>query len=577
VRPGAVPDAAANSLDELVQLAAGVAPAETLAALREARTRKAESVLNIAVLGEFKRGKSTLINALVGREVLPMGALPLTSGVTIVRAAPADRVTVRFGDGRTESAALGDLADYVTEAANPENERDVDSVTVELSAVRVTPGLQLIDTPGIASVHEHNTEATLSFLSRVDAGLCVLAADQPLTGRERDFLIEAAQFAPRLIIAVNRIDRLTPSDLDEALAFLTRALREPLGGNVELIPVSALVGTGVERLRNRLVELTEREGGSIRGESERRAGHRLAAETGRTARIEITALRLPLDDLERRSRLFEERLEDLRSAQAQAEDSLDRGLERLVADRLDEPLSHFADERFEPLRAELRVFARAVHLPQRTPFGRSLDAWVDRRVKDEFDALVPRLEHDVGEELAALERAHSGRTAAILAELQAVSRELFAADSLDAMPRPGLRAPSKFSFKLHDVRHALDQLITACRRALPGPLGRRLMLRDAEVRLRRMLDRHAGRLRGELAGRAREAVAEYERELASLVSDAATAIRGAVERAQQERARGEDQTRFRLADLERAARRSDQIALMLSGPTGSESKVGEVS
>jgi hypothetical protein len=72
-------------------------------------------------------------------------------------------------------------------------------------------------------------------------------------------------------------------------------------------------------------------------------------------------------------------------------------------------------------------------------------------------------------------------------------------------------------------------------------------------------------------------VAEYERELASLVSDAATAIRGAVERAQQERARGEDQTRFRLADLERAARRSDQIALMLSGPTGSESKVGEVS
>ena len=139
-----------KALDELAALGTE-ADREQIESLRE---RLAAARLRVLVAGEAKRGKSTLINALLGREVLPVGVTPLTSVATAVRFGDDPRVEVRFADGHEEKQPLAALWDLVTERGNPGNRRRVADVTVYLDAPLLAHGVELVDTPGTGSVFE---------------------------------------------------------------------------------------------------------------------------------------------------------------------------------------------------------------------------------------------------------------------------------------------------------------------------------------------------------------------------------------------------------------------------------------
>ena len=106
----------------------------------------------------------------------------------------------------------------------------------------------------------------------------------------------------------------------------------------------------------------------------------------------------------------------------------------------------------------------------------------------------------------------------------------------------------------------LDYVVTAGRRAVPGALGRRMAVRDAEDRLLQMADRHAGRLRSALVERVREAVTRYQRELSALVDQAVAAIEAAVQRATTQRSQGEPEVRRRAGELEGLRHRAESLA-----------------
>jgi len=117
--------------------------------------RIATQRFHIAVLGEFKRGKSTLVNALIGQPLLPSGVVPLTTVATEVHFG-SEQTTVIFADGRRRIVAPDVLGDDVTERGNPSNTKHVDRVEVAVGTAFGAPGLVLVDTPGIASVNQHN-------------------------------------------------------------------------------------------------------------------------------------------------------------------------------------------------------------------------------------------------------------------------------------------------------------------------------------------------------------------------------------------------------------------------------------
>jgi ribosome biogenesis GTPase A len=151
--------AALDSLGEL----AGDADLVALAALRD---RLNSARLRVLVAGEAKRGKSTLANALLGREVLPTGVTPLTAvPATVVRARPGEEgIEVSFSSGGTERFPLSELELFGTERGNPGNCRHVSAITVGLDAPILDRGVEIVDTPGTGSVHAHNTAAAAEAL-----------------------------------------------------------------------------------------------------------------------------------------------------------------------------------------------------------------------------------------------------------------------------------------------------------------------------------------------------------------------------------------------------------------------------
>jgi hypothetical protein len=94
------------------------------------RQKLLEESFSFVVAGQFKRGKSSLINALLGAPVLPTGVVPLTSIVTILQNGSSARVRIHFKDGNDIEVAPEALSRYVTERGNPRNEKRIDPVVV---------------------------------------------------------------------------------------------------------------------------------------------------------------------------------------------------------------------------------------------------------------------------------------------------------------------------------------------------------------------------------------------------------------------------------------------------------------
>jgi GTP-binding protein EngB required for normal cell division len=185
--------------------------------------------VDVAVFGRFKAGKSSFLNHLAGRAVLPIGVLPLTAIVTRLRHGPVERAAVRFLDGTVKSIPLDDIGLYVGENENPRNTKQVASVEVELPALQSLAPLEFVDTPGLGSAFTRNTEATLHWLPNVGAALVAVSADAPLSERDLNLLEQLRRHTPRIALLLTKADLLTESQRTEVRDFLRRELTERWG------------------------------------------------------------------------------------------------------------------------------------------------------------------------------------------------------------------------------------------------------------------------------------------------------------------------------------------------------------
>jgi ribosome biogenesis GTPase A len=114
----------------------------------ELRDKILTDTFNLVVVGQFKRGKTSLINALLGNAILPVSVAPLTSIVTIITYGEALRVSVHFNYGGTAEISSENIHEYVTEKGNPKNAKDVREVVLTYFSSYLRDGVRLIDTPG---------------------------------------------------------------------------------------------------------------------------------------------------------------------------------------------------------------------------------------------------------------------------------------------------------------------------------------------------------------------------------------------------------------------------------------------
>jgi hypothetical protein len=204
----------------------------------------AEDRFTLAVAGQFKRGKSSLMNAVIGRNLLPTGILPLTSAITILRFGPRERLVIsREKLSLDEEAPVAALPEYVTEEGNPGNRLRIKAVYVEFPSSFLRRGLEFVDTPGIGSAIAANTATTYDFIPQCDAVLFVTSADGPLAEAELAFLDRIRLYVRKIFFVVNKMDLLAPGEREGVLRFIADGLRQQLGiQGARLFPISSRRG-----------------------------------------------------------------------------------------------------------------------------------------------------------------------------------------------------------------------------------------------------------------------------------------------------------------------------------------------
>jgi GTP-binding protein EngB required for normal cell division len=213
----------------------------------ELAARVAEGRFYVACVGQFKRGKSTLLNALVGHEVVPTGYVPVTAVPTVIRFGDELRARVRMRDGFWRDVAMPDLKEYVTEEFNPENKKSVEGAEVFVPSPLLFSGMCFVDTPGLGSVFTGNTATTQAFIPHIDAALVVVGADPPIAGEELALVEAVGKQVPDLILVINKADRTT----DQERAAAAKFTREILGSRLHRPMGEVLEVSAAERMENR--------------------------------------------------------------------------------------------------------------------------------------------------------------------------------------------------------------------------------------------------------------------------------------------------------------------------------------
>ena len=185
-------------------------PREALTTLQDAILQLDELFL-VVVVGEFNAGKSALVNALLGEKVLPEGATPTTSRVTLVK----------WGEQAAEQVVDENFAIY----------------TYPLPLLKE---LNIVDTPGTNAVIRYHERLTDEFVPRSDLVLFTTSADHPLTESERQFLERILAWGKKVVFALNKADIIEDeAALEEVRSFVLKHATTVLGDTPEFFPVSA--------------------------------------------------------------------------------------------------------------------------------------------------------------------------------------------------------------------------------------------------------------------------------------------------------------------------------------------------
>ncbi len=519
------------------------------------RGRVDEGRFFVACVGQFKRGKSTLLNALVGASVLPVGVVPVTAVVTVLRHGPEPRARVRTDAAGWQDVPLASLDEYVSEERNPENEKAVRAVEVYVPSALLASGMCLVDTPGIGSVFSGNTAATREFVPHIDAALVVLGADPPISGDELELVADVARDVEHLVYVINKADRLAEADVAQARAFTRGILAKRLARDVpEILVVSAAErGSGsISRdwnaLEARLATLAHDAGADLVEGARRRGLARISSRLAHAVGEHKAALLRPLDESERRLATLTRAVDEAERALVQIE-PLFRLEEEALCRALEAKRAAFVAETQQKALAELRERLEATTDPPAALRTKVFDL-----AEDVARGHVQAWAERVRPEAEAAYRRATDRFVVLgndfLRRLQANAPEAFATLPAEVEPEPGLRARSHFYF---------TELLTI---AAPSPgagmlyamFSREQAIRAAHKRatpyLLRLLDTNGSRVINDLAERVRESGRRLRGEIGTLLRAVTATARLAADRARASRVRGEDAVRQELARLE---------------------------
>lgn len=200
--------------------------------------------VSVLICGEFKRGKSSFINAFLGEEICPTDPGIATSVVSIIKYGPSRKVTRLYGDVKnlkSEVVSFDDIEKYAKGSS-----MEVDNtimLIIELPSEKLKNGLVLMDTPGVGGLDPRHLFLTLYVMPKADVTFFVVDAGEPLSSTELEFYKDKIlQYAPTAKIILNKSDLKSKEELSQLLVDTRKKITDFCaieGTKVDIIPVSS--------------------------------------------------------------------------------------------------------------------------------------------------------------------------------------------------------------------------------------------------------------------------------------------------------------------------------------------------
>ncbi len=462
---------------------------------------------NLVVVGQFKRGKTSLINALLGIDILPVAVVPLTSIVTILKYGQELRVTVSFNNGDTMDIEPQSLSEYVTEKGNPKNIKDVQEVVITYPSQYLKDGVRLIDTPGVGSIYQHNTDVAYQYLPKSDAALFLLSVDQPMSKAELDFLKDVKDYSTKIFFLLNKADYLDAKDLQESIDFSIGVLKEVMSRDIEIYPISARLA--IEGKRSASEELLKKSG--LPAFSEVLNGFlledkakilivsvannllRLLSQAQFQLELELKSLSIPLDELKKKTALFEEKQKESLIEKQDFDILLDGEIKRLLRDVLDEDMTQFRKTLLENAQRHLEeAFVHLKKLPSKE-LKSALDQSVIEYVRQAFGVWRAKEDDKLAKAFESICKRFVVRTEEVVDTLLRFSSDLFEIPYEAIRTEAFWSTKSSFYYKFKEQPGGIEIVTSSLTLALPKFIGDQIILKKTKDYLIRAVDLQLGR------------------------------------------------------------------------------------
>jgi GTPase Era involved in 16S rRNA processing len=531
------------------------------------------NTFNLVVVGQFKRGKTSLINALLGADILPVAVVPLTSIVTIMKYGEALRISVHFNDGLVTEINSESLPDYVTERGNPRNAKDVSEVIITYPSPYLRGGVQIIDTPGVGSIYEHNTDVAYQYLPKSDAALFLLSVDQPLSKAELDFLKDVREYSHRIFFLLNKADYFCEADLRESMDFSKNVLKEAMGVDVRIFPVSAKLA--LEGKLSRAEELMKKsllpqfsevlnnflmdEKGKILVLSVANNLLRLISQTRFELELEIKSLSTPLEELKEKIQTFEVRKKEVLAEKGDFDLLLDGEIKKILKNVLDEDLNAYGQELRLKTGTTLGEYYRKNTGLSLKELHKHLEEHIISEVRQAVNAWRGTEDEKLAKTFETACRRFIVKIDETVDSLLKFSSELFAVP-YDAVKAEVLwSAKSRLYYKFIEQPVGLEIITSSLFLSLPKLIGEKIIIKKMKEYLHRVITIQLCRIGSDFEERLSKSKLDFRWEMLQRIEATIEGIGAAIDKGMSQRSKSEKEATLRKNEVSDVLTRLDGI------------------
>lgn len=519
----------------------------------------AKQHLNLVVLGQFKRGKTTAINALLGENVLPSAVIPLTSIITRLIYNEDKTATVKFSRGTAQEISFNEIGDYVTERGNPNNKKGVDHVEIGYPSDYLRQGIILVDTPGIGSTFAHNTAVAYEYLPSMDAGIFVISGDPPLSEAEYTYLDSIKDYIEKIFFLFNKIDIMSEHEYRESLDFTKDLIQKKLGiSDIGIFPVSArqalqaklerndelLLKSNFRQFEDSLRHFIRKDKSGVLAASTMNRALNLAKDLTLHIELTINAINSHLDELKNKIALLQDKVREI--------DKKIRDMELLVVGEIKSLKASIENntEQFK-IQASVRLKKGIPGLSysdkHKEDILRTLTVYLKKGIEEEFSRWFKAEEQRVSQEISRTLMNYARSVDDEINNIRQIAADLFHIHAERTGDITSMDPYSRLWYKVDDI---ISWGIDNVPMILPRFFFRNYMVKQTEKRIDEEIDRNSGRARYDLFRRIDSTTEKFIDQLETRKSSVIGGILSAVTRAEQLKTINESEAREKLKILE---------------------------